>query len=58
MVRMNRPAAQETRECRSSMQAGRIGGTWSNQYESFFKCGGHNVADWICVTGLDAKLTR
>ena len=36
----------------------RIGGTWSNWYETFFKCGGFNATDRICVQELDAKLDR
>jgi peptide/nickel transport system substrate-binding protein len=39
-------------------QGARIGGTWSNWYESFFKCGGHNSADRICVKELDDKYAR
>src|SRR5262249_45399370 len=38
------------------MQGGRIGGTWSSWYESFFKCGGLNAADRLCVTEIDAKV--
>jgi ABC-type transport system substrate-binding protein len=40
------------------MHGARIGGTWSNWYESFFKCGGFNSADRLCVEDLDAKLAR
>jgi peptide/nickel transport system substrate-binding protein len=40
------------------MQGARIGGTWSNWYESFFKCGGFNAADRLCVGELDGKLAR
>jgi peptide/nickel transport system substrate-binding protein len=40
------------------MHGARIGGTWANWYESFFKCGGFNSADRVCVTELDAKLDR
>src|SRR5207245_730619 len=40
------------------LQGARIGGTWSNWYESFFKCGGFNSADRLCVADLDAKLAR
>jgi peptide/nickel transport system substrate-binding protein len=40
------------------MHGARIGGTWTNWYESFFKCGGFNAADRMCVTDLDAKLAR
>jgi len=38
------------------MHGARIGGTWSNWYESFFKCGGFNAADRLCVADLDAKV--
>ena len=40
------------------MHGARIGGTWANWYESFFKCGGFNAADRMCVAELDAKLDR
>jgi ABC-type transport system substrate-binding protein len=40
------------------MHGARIGGTWTNWYESFFKCGGFNAADRVCVADLDAKLAR
>jgi peptide/nickel transport system substrate-binding protein len=40
------------------MHGARIGGTWANWYESFFKCGGFNAADRVCVPELDAKLDR
>jgi peptide/nickel transport system substrate-binding protein len=40
------------------MHGARIGGTWTNWYESFFKCGGFNAADRMCVSELDAKLDR
>ena len=40
------------------MHGARIGGSWTNWYESFFKCGGHNVADRGCVPELDAKLEK
>jgi ABC-type oligopeptide transport system substrate-binding subunit len=38
--------------------AARMGGTWSNWYEAFFKCGGFSVRDRICVQELDAKFAR
>jgi peptide/nickel transport system substrate-binding protein len=38
------------------MHGARIGGSWSNWYEGYFKCGGHNVADRTCVKELDQKL--
>jgi peptide/nickel transport system substrate-binding protein len=40
------------------LNAARIGGSWSNWYESFFKCGGFNSKDRICVPELDAKFER
>ncbi len=40
------------------LHGARIGGSWTNWYESFFKCGGHNVADRGCVAELDAKLAK
>jgi len=40
------------------MHGARIGGTWTNWYESFFKCGGFNAADRVCVPELDAKLDQ
>jgi peptide/nickel transport system substrate-binding protein len=40
------------------LHGARIGGSWTNWYESFFKCGGHNAADRICVPELDAKLVQ
>ena len=38
--------------------ATRIGGTWANWYEAFFKCGGFSVRDRICVQELDVKFAR
>ena len=38
--------------------ATRIGGSWSNWYEAFFKCGGFNFRDRICVQELDAKFAQ
>jgi peptide/nickel transport system substrate-binding protein len=38
--------------------ATRIGGTWANWYEAFFKCGGFSVRDRICVQELDAKFAQ
>src|SRR5215467_3601712 len=35
----------------------RIGGTWSNWYEAFFKCGGFQSKDFFCVKELDDKFT-
>jgi peptide/nickel transport system substrate-binding protein len=33
--------------------ATRIGGTWSNWYDTHFKCGGFNSKDFFCVKPLD-----
>jgi peptide/nickel transport system substrate-binding protein len=38
--------------------ATRMGGTWSNWYEAFFKCGGFSGRDRICVQELDAKFAQ
>jgi peptide/nickel transport system substrate-binding protein len=38
--------------------ATRIGGSWSNWYESMFKCGGFNSQDFFCVKELDAKFEQ
>ena len=35
-----------------------MGGTWSNWYDAFFKCGGFNGRDRICVQELDAKFAQ
>ena len=40
------------------LHGARIGGSWSNWYQSFFKCGGFNSADRVCVKDLDAKFAR
>jgi peptide/nickel transport system substrate-binding protein len=40
------------------MHGARIGGSWSNYYESYFKCGAFNAKDRICVPELDAKFER
>ena len=40
------------------MNATRIGGTWSNWYDSMFKCGGFNGKDRFCVTDLDDKFKK
>ena len=37
------------------MNAARVGGTWSNWYDSFVKCGGFNGRDRNCVPELDTK---
>ena len=36
----------------------RMGGTWSNWYEAFFKCGGFSGRDRFCVQELDAKFAQ
>jgi peptide/nickel transport system substrate-binding protein len=36
----------------------RMGGTWSSWYDAFFKCGGFNSRDRICVQELDAKFAQ
>jgi peptide/nickel transport system substrate-binding protein len=38
--------------------ATRMGGTWSNWYEAFFKFGGFSVRDRMCVQELDAKFAQ
>jgi peptide/nickel transport system substrate-binding protein len=40
------------------MNATRIGGTWSNWYESMFKCGGFQSKDFFCVKDLDDKFAK
>src|SRR5438552_12955097 len=39
-------------------QAARIAGSWSFWYEGFFKCGGFNSRDRICVKDLDGKFDQ
>jgi ABC-type transport system substrate-binding protein len=36
----------------------RIGGTWSNWYDTMFKCGGFQARDFFCVEELDRKFER
>jgi peptide/nickel transport system substrate-binding protein len=38
--------------------ATRIGGTWSNWYDSMFKCGGFNAKDFFCVKDLDDQFNK
>jgi peptide/nickel transport system substrate-binding protein len=38
--------------------ATRIGGTWSNWYDTRFKCGGFNAKDFFCVKDLDDQFER
>lgn len=40
------------------LQGARIAGSWAYWYESYFKCGGFNSKDRICVRDLDAKFAR
>jgi ABC-type transport system substrate-binding protein len=40
------------------MNAARVGGTWSNWYDSFMRCGGFNGKDRNCVPELDTKFTK
>jgi peptide/nickel transport system substrate-binding protein len=40
------------------MNAGRIGGTWSNWYDSYVKCHGFNGRDRNCVPELDGKFSK
>lgn len=36
----------------------RIGGSWANWYEAYFKCGGFSAKDRICVPEPDAKFEQ
>src|SRR5437764_8592464 len=40
------------------MNATRIGGTWSNWYDSMFQFGGFQARDFFCVTDFDDKFKR
>ena len=40
------------------LNAARVGGTWSNWYDSFVRCGGFNGKDRNCVPDLDTKFTK
>ena len=40
------------------MNAARVGGTWSNWYDSFMRCGGFNGKDRNCVPALDDKFNK
>jgi peptide/nickel transport system substrate-binding protein len=40
------------------LNAARIGGSWSNWYESMFKCGGFQSQDMYCIKELDDKFNR
>lgn len=38
--------------------AARIGGTWSNWYDTMFKCGGYQSKDFFCVKDLDDQFQK
>jgi len=38
--------------------AARIGGTWSNWYDSMFRCGGFQSKDFFCIKELDDKFDK
>jgi peptide/nickel transport system substrate-binding protein len=38
--------------------AARIGGTWSNWYDTMFKCGGFQAKDFFCVKELDEQFQK
>jgi ABC-type transport system substrate-binding protein len=40
------------------LNGARIGGSWANWYEAYFKCGGFNAQDRICVQELDTKFAQ
>ena len=40
------------------LNAARVGGTWSNWYDSFMKCGGFNGKDRNCVAEIDNKFNK
>lgn len=40
------------------LNAARLGGTWANWYDAFFKCGSFNGRDRLCVKELDEKFAR
>src|SRR5215470_7486538 len=40
------------------LNAARVGGTWSNWYDSFMRCGGFNGKDRNCVPELDEKFNK
>lgn len=39
------------------LNAARIGGTWSNWYDTMFKCDGFQAKDFFCVKELDDKFS-
>ena len=40
------------------LNATRIGGTWSNWYDTMFKCGGFQSKDFFCVKDLDDQFQK
>ena len=40
------------------LNAARVGGTWSNWYDSFMKCGSFNGKDRNCVPEIDNKFNK
>lgn len=54
-LQLTRQGMQQWPGTRIIMQGARIGGTWANWYDVFFKHGGANTADRINVPELDAK---
>ena len=40
------------------LQGARIAGSWAFWYEAYFKCGGFNSRDRVCVPELDAKFAQ
>jgi ABC-type transport system substrate-binding protein len=40
------------------LNAARIGGTWSNWYDTMFRCGGFQSKDFFCVKELDDQYTK
>ena len=40
------------------LNAARIGGTWSNWYDTMFKCGGFNSKDFFCIKPLDDQFNQ
>jgi len=40
------------------LNATRIGGTWSNWYDTMFRCGGFQAKGFFCVKDLDDKFTK
>jgi ABC-type transport system substrate-binding protein len=40
------------------LNATRIGGTWSNWYDTMFRCGGFQSKDFFCVKDLDDKFAK